>query len=209
MRIELTYNSNAIEGNTLSLRDTQLVLEGQAPTGKTMRELYEARNHDRALCAIENWVTQRSGPLTERDLLEIHATVLADIDEEAGHYRSHRVLIAGTGFVPPGSHRFQELMPVLFELANRAGIHPVLQATEVHYNIAAVHPFADGNGRTARLMMNYLLLRHGLPYAIIEVARRSEYLATLDEANDGRWEPFALFIAGCIQRSAAMLLGDA
>ena len=142
VRVELTYHSNAIEGNTLSLRDTQLVIEGQTPPGgKPMRELHEARNHDRALREIERWITQRPNVITERDLLDIHAIVMADIDEAAGHYRAHRVLIAGTGFVPPGRHRFPELMPRLFKLANRPEIHSALQAAELHYNIVAVHPF--------------------------------------------------------------------
>jgi Fic family protein len=187
------------------------VIEGQAPSaGKSMREIYEARNHDRALRLIESWAAQRRppSPITERDLLDIHAIVLADIDPAAGSFRSHRVLIAGTGFVPPGSQRFPELIPKAFELASRMGIHPVLQAAELHYNLAAIHPFADGNGRTARLLMNYHLLRRGFPHTIIDATQRSEYLAALDEANAGRWEPFALFVVNSVEHSARKLLGQ-
>jgi Fic family protein len=211
IRIELTYHSNAIEGSTLSLRDTQLVIEGRAPSGgKSMRELYEARNHDRALREIEKWVAERTAqdPITDRDLLDIHAIVLADIDPAAaGRFRTERVLITGTRFVPPGSHKFPVLIPKVMELANRTGVHPVVQAAELHYNVAAVHPFGDGNGRTSRLMMNYCLLRRGYPHAIIDVADRGEYLAALDEANTGRWERFALFVAQSVERSIQRIVG--
>ncbi len=93
---------------------------------------------------------------------------MADIDTvNAGVFRSDRVPIRGTRFVPPGSHRFGELIPRLFQFANELGIHPVIQAAELHYNLLAVQPFADGNGRTARLMMNYHFLRIGYPLVII------------------------------------------
>ncbi len=210
VRIELTYHSNAIEGNTLSLRDTQLVIEGRAPTGgQSLREVYEARNHDRALRAIEEWAAHRQppAPLTEQDLLDVHAIVLTDIDPAAaGRFRSERVLIAGTRFVPPGGHRFAELIPAMLDLANRPGQHPVLQAAELHYNIAAVHPFRDGNGRTARLIMNYHLLARGFPHTIIDVSQRAEYLAALDEANSGRWERFGLCVARSVERSIERVL---
>lgn len=189
LRIELTYHSNAIEGNTLTLRETQLVIEGKSPPGqKDLREIYEARNHDRALRLIEQSATARGeAALTENDLLSIHAQVLADIaPADAGCYRSGRVLIAGTGYVPPGSAKFGVLMPKLFELSELRGSHPLIIASELHYNLVAVHPFNDGNGRTARLMMNAFHLRHNFPYVVIEVTKRSEYLAGLDEANHGR-----------------------
>jgi Fic family protein len=212
VRIELTYHSNAIEGSTLTLRDTQLVIEGRAPQGgKPLREIYEARNHDRALRAIEQWVADHpvGRPLSERDLLDVHGMVLADIDPAAAvRLRSARVLIAGARFVPPGSHKFGELIPGMLQLANRPGIHPVVQAAELHYNLVAVHPFSDGNGRTARLIMNYQLLQQGFPLTIIDVAERAEYLEALDEANAGRPERFTLFVASSVERSTRKLVGE-
>jgi Fic family protein len=212
IRVELTYHSNAIEGSTLSLRDIQLVIEGREPnTGKLLREIYEARNHDRALRKIEAWATETRDdqPLTEKNLLDIHGYVMADIDTvNAGMFRSDRVLIRGTRFVPPGSHRFGELIPRLFQFANESGIHPVIQAAELHYNIVAVHPFADENGRSARLMMNYHFLRKGYPLVIIPVEKRPEYLAALDEANSGLTDSFSAFLIDCVLASFTKILGD-
>ncbi|MBI3758190.1 MAG: Fic family protein [Deltaproteobacteria bacterium] len=211
-RIAVTYNSNAIEGSTLSLRDTQLVVEGLTPPGgKPLREIYEARNHDRALRIIESWAKQRppAAPLTQADLLEVHAQVLAEIDPPAaGRFRTERVLISGSSYVPPGVHRFSELIPGLILLANRPNVAAALQAAELHYNLAAVHPFRDGNGRTARLMMNYCLLRRDFPHAIIAFGQRSEYLSALDQANAGDWEPFAAFVIRSIGSSIEQILGS-
>ncbi len=212
LRVELTYHSNAIEGSTLSLRETQLVLEGQTPArSKPLREVYEARNHDRALRMLELWTQERllASPLTEHDLLDIHSQVLADIDPvNAGRFRSARVLIKGTSFIPPGSHKFDDLIPKMLELANAEGVPTVLQGAELHYNLVAIHPFSDGNGRTARLLMNYHLLRHGYPHAIIEVGERAEYLEALEEANAGQCRRFAAFILWSIQRSIRRLIGE-
>lgn len=212
IRIELTYNSNAIEGNTLSLRETQLVLEGTTPAGSVshpLREIYEARNHDRAVRLVESWASARAdfaGP-SEDDLLAIHREVLADIDPaNAGRYRSGRVFIAGTRFVPPSNLKFASLLPGVIELSRDAALHPVLRAAELHYNLVAVHPFADGNGRTSRLMMNALLLASGYPLVVIEVDRRAEYLRSLDEANQGRLEAFASFIIAATERSLDRVL---
>lgn len=212
LRIELTYHSNAIEGNTLSLRETQLVIEGHAPpSGKSMRELYEARNHDRALRLVEEWAVKRgaAASITETDVLDVHRAVLTDIDpRSAGVLRSDRVRISGTRFIPPGSHRFPQLLSAMLDRVNRPDAHPVLQAAEFHYNLVAIHPFTDGNGRTTRLMMNYHLLRHGYPLVIIEVGERAEYLSALDDANAGVWERFANLVARSAERSIRRTLGD-
>ena len=212
IRVELTYHSNAIEGSTLTLRDTQLVVEGREPnTGKSLREIYEARNHDRALRLVEGWASSRPGvALGEGDLLAVHREILADIDRAgAGRFRADRVLITGTRFVPPGSHKFAALIPLLLGRAGQPGLHPAIRAAELHYNLVAVHPFGDGNGRTSRLVMNHHLLRHGFPHAIIPVERRAEYLVALEEANGGRREMFTAFVLSCVEDSIRRLIGEA
>ncbi|MGL6076263.1 MAG: Fic family protein [Fimbriiglobus sp.] len=210
LRVELTYHSNAIEGSTLSLRDTQLILEGREPnTGKSLREIYEARNHDRAFRRIESWAKSRAAGwrLTETDLLAIHSDVLADISPEAGSYRQGRVLITGTRFVPPSPQKFPGLIDALFgEPVKR--MPPILQAAEFHYNLVAIHPFVDGNGRTARLCMNAVVLAYGLPMIVIAVEDRAEYLSALDEANEGRVTAFASFVTRSATATIARLCGD-
>jgi Fic family protein len=207
IRVEVTYHSNAMEGNTLTLRETQLVIEGLAPgNSKSMREIYEARNHDRAVRMIEEWAKKPVVAISEQELLNVHRVVLADIDErEAGNYRSGRVLIAGSRFVPPGPQKFDELMPRALE--EEGGLHAAIAAAQLHYNLVGVHPFADGNGRTARLMMNYHLLRRGYPWTIIDVAERPAYMAALEEANAGRCGPFAAFVVRSVARSVERVLG--
>lgn len=157
------------------MRDTQLVVEGREPnSGKSLREIYEARNHDRALRMIEGWaVERRTQPLTDADILAIHAEIMADIDPlGAGRFRTDRVLISGTRFVPPGSHKFAEFIPLMLTMANEPNRHPVIQAAEFHYNFVAIHPFGDENGRTARLLMNLQLMRQGYPITIVPVELR-------------------------------------
>ena len=213
LRVELTYHSNAIEGSTLSLRETQLVLEGYAPSGgKTLRrEFTRPGITTGALRMLERWAEERprSCLLADQDLLEVHAQVLAEIDpSSAGRFRSGRVLIKGTRFIPPGSHKFDDLLPKMLGLANQEGVPPALQAAELHYNLVAIHPFNDGNGRTARLLMNFHLLRRGYPHAVIEVGERAEYLAALEEANDGQCRPFAAFVLRAVARAIRRLIGE-
>lgn len=207
MRVELTYNSNAIEGNTLTLRETQLVIEGQSPADRPLREIYEARNHDRALRSIEQRAASKDA-ITLDDILRTHATVMTDIDAtSAGRLRTGRVLIAGSGFIPPGPQKFDDLIPPMLHMANRNDLHAVLAAAELHYNLVAIHPFNDGNGRTARLMMNDLFMRRGYSMCIIDVRQRVEYLRTLDDANGGFLEPFASFIARSAIATIKKMLG--
>lgn len=200
LRIALTYHSNALEGSTLTLRDTQAVIEGRSPSSpKDLREIYEARNHHDALLMMGEWVDAGEGAVSEQRVLAIHARLMRDIlPRSAGSYRTGRVLIKGTSYIPPGAHHFAELMPQLCALANRHDVHPILRAAEIHYNLAAVHPFDDGNGRTARLLMNFVLQAHGYPITIIQREQRSDYLQALDEANHHRWDRFVNLIADCV-----------
>jgi Fic family protein len=210
IRVELTYHSNAIEGSTLTLRDTHLVIEGLEPnTGKSLREIYEARNHDRALREVESWTRNNRGILTEQDIRVLHGIVMHDIDRSgAGVFRTGRVLISGSRFVPPGSHHFPVLIPKMLELAQQPTLHPLIRAAELHYNFVAIHPFVDGNGRTSRLLMNYHLLQAGYYLAVIPVERRGEYIEALELANTGNPLPFSAFIISCLTNTLIHLLGD-
>ena len=142
-------------------------------------------------------------------MLAVHADVLADVaTDDAGRYRAGRVLITGTRFVPPGPHRFAELLPASLDLAADASVPAILRAAELHYNLVAVHPFADGNGRTARLAMNAVALSHGLPLIVVAVEDRPAYLTALDEANAGNPAPFAALVLRSAAATIRRLIGD-
>ncbi|MCY4042756.1 MAG: Fic family protein, partial [Candidatus Dadabacteria bacterium] len=177
-RVELTYNSNAIEGNTLTRRETAMVVEkGLTVGGKTLREHLEAANHARAL----DWVSRRaeSGKprIGEKDVLHIHGMIMKGIDDSnAGLYRNVPVRIAGSPVVLPNPRKVPDLMRDFFKwLKAERSLHPVAIASEAHYRLVTIHPFADGNGRTARLLMTLFLLLGGYPPAIIRKRDRAAY----------------------------------
>lgn len=207
MRVEWTYNSNAIEGNTLSLRETRLVLEaGLTVGGKSLREHLEVVNHREAIGYVESlaggeeWIT----PLHVR---RIHALVLAGMDEGAGRYRETAVGIAGASFEPAGPWEAPSLMDGWARwIEGSRRVHPVERAALAHHRLAAIHPFADGNGRTARLVMNLLLMRSGYPPTVIQRANRRQYYAVLGRADEGDEAPLADFVARAVERGLTLYL---
>jgi len=207
LAVEWTYNSNAIEGNTVSLRETRLVIEqGLTISGKTLREHFEINNHQRAISFVES-IAKRRAAISEAEVLEIHRLVLDNIETEfAGRYRTGRVRILGANFVPPNHLKVRDLViDSLGETASgKADI--VTLAARFHHQFVWIHPFYDGNGRTARLLMNLLLLRNGFPPAIILVNDRKKYYRALDAANNGNIEPFELLVAQSIERSLDIYL---
>lgn len=185
LALEWTYNSNAIEGNTLTLRETQVVLEGVTVGGKSLREHLEAINHREAIGAVEELI-QSGKAMTEWDVRGIHQIVLKGIDpEHAGRYRTENVAIVGASHTPPAAvlvpERMEELMQWLGGSASH-GLHPVARAAEFHTRFVEVHPFVDGNGRTGRLLMNAVLMQEGYLPAVIRKENRPAYYDALDHA---------------------------
>ena len=215
MRIRFTYHSNAIEGNTLTMSETKAVLEdGITIGGKSLREHLEAVGHSHAIDYMEALV-QRDEALTERTLKEIHNLILRNIDgANAGTYRRMNVLISGAGHIPPPAERVLEKMEAFFRWygAARGALHPVEFAARVHADFVNIHPFKDGNGRTARLIMNFELMRAGFPTVIVPVDARPDYYRNLDIAvTQGDYLPFVMQIAELAQKSFApywALLGE-
>lgn len=186
-RVELTYTSNALEGNTLSRRETAVVLEkGLTVGGKTLKEHLEATNHARAIDFVSTLVDSRR-IVSEQQLLRLHELVLEGIDDaNAGRYRNVAVRIAGSTVVLPNPRRVPDLMREFSDwLASQPQLHPVSLAAAAHYKLVSIHPFIDGNGRTARLLMNCLLMMHGYPPAIIRPRDRAAYLGALETAQLG------------------------
>lgn len=188
-RVELTYSSNAIEGNTLTRKETALVVEkGLTVGGKTLKEHLEATNHAQAIDWVQAKVSNNQNDLTEQDVLKIHEIVLEGIDtENAGRYRNVPVRISGSPLVLPNWAKVPDLMHEFLswiKLAEKT-MHPVEVASEAHYRLVSIHPFVDGNGRTARLLMNLILLRQGYPFAIIQKKDRLAYISSLEKAQLG------------------------
>lgn len=209
LAIEFTYNSNAIEGNTLTLRETQLVIEeGITIGGKSIGECLEARNHPEAISFVENLVEARK-EVTEDDVLRVHRLVLLKVTEDAGRYRTSAVRIIGSNFMPPPSREVRPRMVQLLEWLreNPDELRPVELAAVFHHRFVQIHPFTEGNGRTARLLMNAVLMRCGYPFiAIIPKVDRAKYLRALGEADLGRVSAFVNFVTRCVERSLDVYL---
>lgn len=165
LAIEYTYESNRIEGNTLTLQETELVVnEGVTVSGKSMREHLEAINHAEAIDYIKDFAKNQV-EISERTVKEIHALVLHGIDREnAGRYRNVPVMISGSTHMPPQPYliekQMEDFMRTFSDMEAR-NTHPVLTAAYLHDELVRIHPFIDGNGRTSRLLMNLYLLRNG------------------------------------------------
>jgi Fic family protein len=209
MQIEFTYNSNAIEGNTLSLRETQLVIqEGITVHGKSLREHLEARNHPDAIDYVEKLV-QKEATINQDDILKVHALLMRGIDDQnAGKYRNGQVRVAGATFMPPPAQKIQTMIGELLQTLsqNPDELRPIELAAFFHHKFVYIHPFLDGNGRTARLLTNVILMKNGYPFTVLLKVDRPKYLRALSEADNGNLIPFANFVANCVERSLNIYL---
>jgi Fic family protein len=186
-RVELTYTSNALEGNTLTAIETAIIIEkGITIGGKTIQEHLEATNHAKAFDFIMDFVKNGPGAITEKSIVHIHDIILKGIDDtNVGRYRNCAVRILGSRTVLPNPAKVPELMVDFVTWLNSTPIHPVELAALAHYKLVTIHPFVDGNGRIARLLMNLILLIHGYPPAVISVADRAAYINALEKAQIG------------------------
>jgi len=209
--IEMTYNSNAIEGNSLTLKETYLVInEGITIKGKPLKDHLEARSHKEALDYLHKLVQKRKRTKISEVLIRLfHQIVMQDIDREwAGKYRNSSVIIGGTDYNPPEAIEVPKLVEELVNWVrkNRNKFHPVEFAAIIHYKLVAIHPFFDGNGRTARLLMNVILMQTGYPLAIVLKNDRKRYYNVLSKADKSNLIPFVRFIAQAVERSLDIYL---
>ena len=180
--LEWTYHSNAIEGNTLTLNETKVVFEGITVGGKTLREHFEAINHREAIAWVES-VVARDEPFSERLVKSVHQLVLKNIDNDnAGRYRRENVLIAGASHTPPDYYHLDQQMADLVQWYQRQTLHPIERAAILHARFAGIHPFVDGNGRTARLLMNFDLMGSGYLPVVFHKENRLAYYDALEQA---------------------------
>lgn len=201
LELEYTFESNRIEGNTLTLKETDLVVnEGITISGKSMREHLEAINHKEALGYLKELIVKDSD-FSERDLLLLHSLILKGIDPKyAGIYRDVQVMISGSKHLPPQPYLIKKQMEDLFfwYQAHKNDLHPIILAAELSERLVTVHPFLDGNGRTSRLIMNLILLKNGYVIANIkgDAENRMKYYQSLENAQvEQKMEGFYLFVA--------------
>ncbi|MDR3235218.1 MAG: Fic family protein [Prevotellaceae bacterium] len=208
IEIEYTYESNRIEGNTLTLQETALIVsEGITIGGKSMREHLEAINHAQAVEFI-NDIAQADIAITERTVKEIHAVILHGIDrEQAGKYRNVPVMIVGSKHTPPQPYLVAPQMEQFirdYQCMQSNGTHPVVIASFLHDELVKIHPFIDGNGRTSRLLMNLYLLSGGYTITTLKgdnEAKQAYYRALEQSHIENNREPFYLLVADAVKKS--------
>lgn len=203
MQIEYAYNSTSMEGNSLTLDETRMVIqEGMTIKGKPLREHFDVINQKEAMERLEVWVKDK-GDVKESDILELHKITMKGIsDFWAGKYKTmpNRVLGSKVRRTPP--YMVKEEMKSLVKFINRnpEGLHPVELAAVAHQIFAKIHPFLDGNGRTARLLSNLLLMMRGYPPNTILNRERKRYFETIERAHLGNKESFISFFARSLER---------
>ncbi len=191
---ELTYNSNSIEGNSLSLEETSLVInEHLVPEGKTLREIYEAQNHLKAIQFLKRY----PGNIDERMILKLHSIILNNISERfAGRYREGTVRIFGSDVKFPNADKVPQLMKNLVYWYNqhKKKYHPFELAVIFSTKLVSIHPFVDGNGRISRLIMNFILQKNKYPWINVYTQQRAPYLAIIRKGNEGEYGPALEFM---------------
>jgi len=208
LRLLHTYHSNAIEGNTLSLQETKLVLgEGLTIGGKSIREHLEATNNAEAFDLIEAIAKEKS-EIDHITIQRIHEVVTRGIEADARKNRVHNVRITGATKTPPDFskvyHGIDDLIASLKDMEKRE--HPIKAATFLHHKLVEIHPFADGNGRVARLLTNLYLMKDGYPPIVLRKEERGKYYHFLRIADEGNLGPFANFIAKSVDESLTLYL---
>lgn len=195
--LRFTHNSTAIEGNTLTLMETKVVLEdGVAIGGKELREIYEVINHKKAYGYVKKCIAENK-PLDESIVKDLHAILTENIIV-GGIYRKEEVRISGAGFTPPaGNEMYMQIKNFYEDLKIKENeLNSIELAVWTHAEFVRIHPFIDGNGRTSRLLMNYQLLTHGyLPISVAKENRLDYYNALEQYAVNGDLTPFADFVA--------------
>ena len=210
--VELTYNSNAIEGSTLDYAETKIILlEGLTIGGKTTKEHLEAINHKSAIDYIEEIAQKKTKNIKRTDILALHRLILRGIDDpNAGSYRAYDVYVnkgGGEKHMFPAPNKIENLMDNFYLwIKENKNMHPVLLASEAHYRLVSIHPFIDGNGRCARLLMNLILIQNGYPPAIIKMAKRKEYINAVQNADNEKMDECYNFVADAELESLELYL---
>jgi Fic family protein len=219
MEVEFVYNSNKIEGNTLTHGETGLVLQGvtvgRKPLSsiipKSLDDIQAAGNHPDAINLIRKLAFDKTYNITEKDIKLIHGPLMKGIISDAGQYRSDDRVVRGAGFTPPPPFEIKSHITKLVDLINNNPdeLTPIELAAQVHYDLAWIHPFSDGNGRMARLLLNFILLRRRYPFTVVQAVERKTYLRTLRHMDtQAEIEPFTMYVARCVEQTLDMFLHE-
>lgn len=201
LRLRHTYHSNAIEGNTLTLQETKLVLEsGVTVSGKPLRDHLEAVNGAEAFDLMEKLARGRK-PIDHIVVQQLHETLTRGLLEDAGKYRTLNVRIAGARKSPPDFAKVPKLMEELIASLRRPKAEAVETAAILHHGLVSIHPFVDGNGRVARLLANLYLIRRGYPPVVLRTEDRARYYRCLRRGDRGDLKPFVNFLARAVDES--------
>jgi Fic family protein len=205
-RLLQTYNSNAIEGNTLTIKETKLVIEeGITVGGKSLKEYLEATGNANAFNKIEE-LAQSKSKIDHLLVQEIHEIVTKGWLPDSGKYRIHNVRIAGAKQRQPDFSKVPKLMSDLFKQVNQMKKHPIILATYFHHRFVEIHPFSDGNGRVTRLLTNLILMQNGFPAIVLKKEDRMKYYQYLEKADKGDLSHFVNFIAKAVDESLTIYL---
>nr|CAB3246148.1 adenosine monophosphate-protein transferase FICD-like [Phallusia mammillata] len=198
------YHTVAIEGNTMTLEQIRQIIDHKTVVaGKSIMEHNEVIGIAEALAYMNNTLLMNIGEITIEDIKSIHKRVMGFVDPiAAGEFRTNQVYVGG--HIPPHPNDVELLMDQFEDWLNSPDVidlHPVEYAAIAHYRLVYIHPFVDGNGRTARLLMNFILMQNGFPPVSVELQHRWEYYETLTAANTGDLRPFIRFIARCTSKT--------
>ncbi|HUV81971.1 MAG TPA: Fic family protein [archaeon] len=206
IRLFHTYHSNAIEGNTLTLQETKLILEeGITIGGKSLKEHLEATNNAKAFDLLEDMATSNK-KIDHIVIQKIHEIVTIGILDEAGKYRTKNVRITGAIKTPPDWSKIIGLLDELINKINQSNMYPIETVAFFHHKFVEIHPFIDGNGRVARLLTNLYLITKGYPVIVLKKEDRRKYYKFLKSADKGDLSSFVNFIAKAVDESITMYL---
>ncbi|MEA3458035.1 MAG: Fic family protein, partial [Candidatus Thermoplasmatota archaeon] len=195
IRLRHTYHSDAIEGNTLTLQETKLVLEeGITIGGKSLKDHIEAKNDAEAFDIMVELVNSKK-EISQEIIQKIHEFATKGILKNPGQYRTENVTITGVKIRPPSFLKIVRLIDEYIQNIQKLKLQTIKKAAYIHHEFVRIHPFLDGNGRVARLLTNFYLMKQGYPPIVIQKEDRKNYYKSLNKADHGNLSDFATFIA--------------